>query len=248
MKDIIVVMPVANEEDTIAGLFDELLALPYPGLRIYPVIDCVSTDGTEAVIDRYEEETGRVRKQFFRESGGVASCYLYGFRKALGDGADYIVEMDAGGSHLPAELPRFIENLDKGYDCVFGSRFMKGGALRNDPLYRKLLSRGGTRLSNLVLGTSLTDMTSGFEAFRRGALERLRPDRFLSRGHIFQTEMRFYCRDLHYIEVPITYIFGGSSLRMKAVAEALGVLIQLKENEKRAVKGPGSESRLADRS
>ena len=239
MEKIIVVMPVANEEDTIAGLFDELLALPYPGLLVYPVIDRFSTDGTEAVIDRYEEETGRVRKQYFREADGVASCYLYGFQKALEDGAGYIVEMDAGGSHLPSELPRFIENLEKGYDCVFGSRFIKGGALRNDPLYRKLLSRGGTWLSNLVLGTGLTDMTSGFEAFRRGALERLRPDRFLSRGHIFQTEMRFYCRNLHSIEVPITYTFGGSSLRMKAVAEALKVLFQLKENEKKAVKDPG---------
>ena len=101
----------------------------------------------------------------------------------------------------------------------------------NDPLYRHALSLGGTLLSNIVLKTKYKDMTSGFEAFQKNVLENLNLDRFLSKGHIYQTEMRYYCRNYNYKEVPIHYIASGSSLKAKSVKEALTVLFQLKRNE-----------------
>ncbi len=61
---------------------------------------------------------------------------------ALANGADFIIEMDGGGSHLPSEVPRFVEKLKMGYDCVFGSRFLVEGGVINDPVYRKALSKG----------------------------------------------------------------------------------------------------------
>ncbi len=231
MKKIIVVMPVANEERTMSGVIEEILAIPYEGLMLYPVIDNFSKDRTEEIIRRYEN-TGRVKCIFYKESTGVISCYLEGFRKALEDGADYIIEMDGGKSHQPSEIPQFIEKLDEGYDCVWGSRFIKGGAIRNHPLYRRILSSGGTILSNLVLGTRLKDMTSGFEGFQRKILVNMDLNEFLSTGHMYQTEMRFYCRNYHCIEVPISYVGGTSSLKLKSVKEALHILFQLKKHEK----------------
>ena len=108
---------------------------------------------------------------------------------------------------------------------------MKGGSMREQPLYRRMLSQGGTFLSNFVLGTGLEDMTSGFEGFQRKILENLRLDQFLSRGHMYQTEMRYYCRNLRTIEVPIHYVGTASSLKASSVTEALRILFMLKKHE-----------------
>ena len=232
MKKTIIVMPVANEEESMGSVLEEILALPYDNLYVYPVIDNFSKDRTEEIIRDYEAKTGRVKCIFYKESRGVISCYLEGFRRALADGAEQIIEMDGGGSHSPKEIPQFIDNLEKGYDCVWGSRFVAGGDISNHPLYRRILSSGGTTLANVVLGTKLKDMTSGFEGFQRKVLEEMNLDQFLSTGHMYQTEMRYYCRNLHTIEVPIHYIGGSSSLKFKSVKEALRILFQLKKHEK----------------
>lgn len=230
-EKIIIVMPVANEEESMGRVLDEILALPYDNLYIYPVMDNYSKDNTENIIRSYEK-TGRVKLVFYKESRGVISCYFEGFRQALADGADKIIEMDGGGSHSPSEVPQFIEKLNEGYDCVWGSRFIEGGDISNHPLYRRILSGGGTWLANVVLGTKLKDMTSGFEGFKREILEKFDFDKFLSHGHMYQTEMRYYCRNYKTVEVPIHYIGGSSSLKLKSVTEALKILFKLKKHEK----------------
>ncbi len=230
MKKTIIVMPVANEEATMGKVIESILALPYDNLYLYPVIDSYSKDRTEEIIRSYEN-TGKVKCIFYKESRGVISCYLEGYRQALADGAECVLEMDGGGSHQPAEIPQFIEKLEEGYDCVWGSRFTKGGEMSHQPLYRRILSSGGTILANVVLGTRLKDMTSGFEGFQAHVLESMNLDRFLSTGHMYQTEMRFYCRRLNCVEVPIHYIGGDSSLKFKSVVEALSILFKLKKHE-----------------
>lgn len=231
MSKIIIIMPVANEESTMGEVIDEILALPYDDLYLYPIIDAYSKDRTEEIIRSYEK-TGRVKCIFYEKSRGVISCYFEGYRCALRDGADFIIEMDGGGSHRPSEIPQYIEAYKEGYECVWGSRFVKGGGIEHHPLYRRILSKGGTFLANLVLGTKLKDMTSGFEGFRREVLDKFDFDKFLSTGHMYQTEMRFYCRKYKAKEVPINYTGGKSSLKMKAVTEALSILFKLKKHEK----------------
>lgn len=233
MKKTIIVMPVANEEKTMREIIDRIMALPYDNLFLYPVIDSYSKDRTEEIIRNSENRyDGRVKCIFHHKSNGLISCYFYGFECALADGAEQIIEMDGGGSHSPDEVPLFIEKLENGYDCVWGSRFVEGGGITHHPLYRRMLSSGGTFLSNLVLKTKLKDMTSGFEAFKADVLKSMNFDKFLSTGHMYQTEMRYYCRNFKTVEVPINYIGGDSSLKFKAVAEALKILFKLKKNEK----------------
>ena len=230
MEKTIIVMPVANEEETMGSIIEEILALPYDNLFLYPVVDSYSKDNTESIIRSYEH-TGRVKCIFYKESRGVISCYLEGFRQAIADGAVRVLEMDGGGSHKPCEIPQFLDRLDDGYDCVWGSRFTEGGSMKSQPLYRRILSNGGTILSNLVLGTKLKDMTSGFEGFQVSVLEHLDLNEFLSTGHMYQTEMRYYCRGLNTIEVPIHYVGSASSLKFSSVTEALRILFQLKKHE-----------------
>lgn len=232
MEKTIIVMPVANEEETMGRIIEEILNLPYDNLYLYPVIDSYSKDKTENIIREYEKKTDRVKLIYYKESTGVISCYLEGFRQALADGAKRIIEMDAGGSHQPDEIPLFIQKLDEGYSCVWGSRFIEGGGISNHPLYRRILSSGGTILANIVLGTKLKDMTSGFEAFQAEVLQNLNLENFLSTGHMYQTEMRFYCRKEKTIEVPIHYVGSESGFKAATVVEALKILFKLKSHEK----------------
>jgi glycosyltransferase involved in cell wall biosynthesis len=231
MKKTVIVMPVANEGSTMEAVVNSILSLGYDNLYLYAVIDSYSKDNTEQILRDFEKNTDRVKCIFYTESRGVISCYLEGFRIALLDGAEQIIEMDGGGSHQTSEIPQFIEKLQEGYDCVWGSRFVEGGSISSQPLYRRILSGGGTFLSNLVLGTRYKDMTSGFEAFQRHVLESLNLKKFLSTGHMYQTEMRYYCRNFKTIEVPINYIGSSSSLKFKAVREALSILFKLKKHE-----------------
>ena len=104
------------------------------------------------------------------------------------------------------------------------------------------MSSGGTILANVVLGTRLKDMTSGFEGFQRYVLEDLKLDRFLSTGHMYQTEMRYYCRNYRTIEVPIHYVGSESSFRFKVVVEALRILFQLKKAGKSIYRDSGKRN------
>jgi glycosyltransferase involved in cell wall biosynthesis len=236
MKKTVISMPIANEESTIERLIDEIMALPYDNLFLYLIIDKYSKDNTEKIILSMENKYKRVKLLYNEKSTGVVSCYLYGFKEAIRTGAEWIIEMDAGRSHLPEEINQFIDKLSQGYECVWGSRYLQKGSITQHPMHRKLLSSGGTVLSNLVLGTKYVDFTSGFQAFKKEILDQFNFDEFLSKGHMYQTEMRFYCRNYKTIEVPIHYIGSKSSIRFKSVTEALRILFQLKNNEKRVHK------------
>lgn len=231
-----VVMPAANEEKTIMNTIEGIMGYEERPLHLYIVMDDYSKDSTEELIRKAMKIYDRLHLVFYKESKGVATCYLYGFKVALDEGADFIIEMDAGGSHNIEDIPKFLEKLDEGYSCVWGSRFIKGGGVKDLPVYRQFLSRGGTVLSNVVLGTSLKDMTSGFEAFKADVLKKMNLDLFLSRGHMYQTEMRYYCRNEKSVEVPIVYIGSESGLKFKSVTEALDILFRLKEYEKEVKK------------
>lgn len=227
-----VVMPAANEEKTIKNTIKSVMDFDERPLHLYIVIDDYSKDDTEKIIREEMKQYDRLHLVYYKESKGVATCYLYGFKVAIDEGADFIIEMDAGGSHNVKDIPKFLEKLDEGYSCVWGSRFIKGGGVKDLPMYRLFLSRGGTILSNAVLGTHLKDMTSGFEAFKAEVLKGMNLEKFLSRGHMYQTEMRYYCRDEKSVEVPIVYVGSDTVLKFKSVTEALNILFQLKKYEK----------------
>lgn len=236
MSKYAVVMPAANEEKTIMSTIEAVMGYEERPLHLYIVMDDYSKDATEDIIREAMKTYDRLHLVFYKESRGVATCYLYGFKVAIDEGADFIIEMDAGGSHNVADIPKFLEKLDEGYSCVWGSRFIKGGGVKDLPVYRLFLSRGGTVLSNIVLGTKLRDMTSGFEAFKADVLKKMNLDKFMSRGHMYQTEMRYYCRNEKSVEVPIVYIGSDTVLKFKSVTEALEILFKLKKYEKEVMK------------
>jgi dolichol-phosphate mannosyltransferase len=132
--------------------------------------------------------------------------------------------MDAGMSHDPAALPMFLRVLHEGNECAFGSRFINGGSIWQSTFKRRFLSKAGTFLSNFLLGTKMKDMTSGYQGFHVSVIRNLLQCNLLSKGHFYQTEVRYLMRKYRYIEVPIHYRAPSPNVSVKSVQNSLSVL------------------------
>jgi len=172
-----------------------------------------------------ERNEPRLRVIWAPEDRCVVDAYLRGYKEALDAGCDWILEIDAGFSHQPEDIPQFFDAMERGMDCVFGSRFI--GHFERSSIKRRIISWGGTKLANLLLGTRQTDMTSGFELFSRETLNMVIGRGIQSRAHFFQTEIKTYCRKLKFVEVPITYRAASPRLGLSAVKEAFRQLWRL---------------------
>ena len=225
-----IVSPMANEADTAVEFVDVMLGACAPygfdPLTFFAVVDRASHDATRAVLEAHTHEEPRLRVVWAPETRGVADAYVRGYREALAAGCDWILEMDAGFSHDPGALDAFFAAMAGGRDCVFGSRFLAGGS-NLGILRRRFVSRAGTVLANGLLGTRLTDMTSGYELFSRAALEAVLAKGIRSRGPFFQTEIKAGCRGLDVAEVPISYAGGVRAVGGGAIAESLANLSRL---------------------
>jgi dolichol-phosphate mannosyltransferase len=221
-----VVIPLANEEATVEQLLQRVLAQLGPLDRIFCVLDGKSKDRTMALVRGVSSLDPRVEAVWAPENRCVVDAYFRGFREALAAGCDWILEMDGGLSHSPEEIPRFLDAVGKGADFAAGSRFIRGGSYQGR-WSRRLLSRGGTMLANLLLGTRMKDMTSGFECFSRRALSRVVAQGVRSREHFFQTEIRYMLHSWFWVEVPITYYNPSISVGKAAILESVQNLLRL---------------------
>jgi dolichol-phosphate mannosyltransferase len=160
------------------------------------------------------------------EKLGLGPAYSAGFDRALADGAEVVVEMDADFSHDPADLPRLIEAIDNGADVAIGSRYVPGGATPDWPIGRRVISKGGNLYARIMLGIPTKDATAGFRAFRAGALRDLPYGTAEASGYGFQVEMAWRAHQLGMtvVEVPISFrdrTRGTSKMGTNIVVEAM---------------------------
>jgi dolichol-phosphate mannosyltransferase len=201
----LVVVPTYNEAENIADLAERILAQPVD-LDLL-VVDDASPDGTGDVVDDLTRKTGgRVRALHRREKLGLGTAYVAGFRDGLAKGYSFLAQMDADFSHDPDELPRLIGALAHA-DLVIGSRYVRGGGIRNWGPLRRLVSRGGSLYARLLLSLPVADATGGFRAWRRDALVGLGLDKVRSNGYSFQVEMAFraHRKGARIVELPIVF-------------------------------------------
>ncbi len=222
---------MANERDTAVPFVLEVLKecepFGFESVTFFAVLDRVSKDGTLDLLRDLEKERPDFRVVWAPENRSVVDAYLRGYREALDAGCDWILEIDAGYSHSPSDIPQFFKKMLEGYDAVFGSRFCPGGRISESSFKRRVISCGGTLLTNLMLGTKLKDMTSGFELFSRAALERALRRGIHSRGHFFQTEIKAHCHGLRITEVPIHYRAASNSVNNNVLKDAFRSLWRL---------------------
>ncbi|HEX6755657.1 MAG TPA: polyprenol monophosphomannose synthase [Mycobacteriales bacterium] len=220
---VLVVVPTYNEAENLEPLLTRLRAAVPEADAL--VVDDGSPDGTGRLADRLAAADGQIRVLHRTEKAGLGAAYIAGFRRALAEGYDVVVEMDADGSHAPEELPRLLSAL-RGADLVIGSRWVPGGQTRNWPLLRQVISRGGSLYSRAMLRFPVRDSTAGYRAFRRTVLEHLKLDEVASQGYCFQIDLAYKSwRDgFRVLEVPITFTereVGTSKMSPAIVAEAV---------------------------
>jgi dolichol-phosphate mannosyltransferase len=190
------------------------------------VVDDSSPDGTATVVRDLMADEPHIRLVQRPGRSGLASAYQEGFRVALDEGYDLVVEMDSDLSHDPSELPRLLDAAADGADLVVGSRYVPGGSVTNWSPARVALSRAGNTYARIMLGLPLHDATSGYRVYRRALLADLTASPIDSEGYGFQIELvlRAWQAGATLTEVPITFrerAHGHSKLSRRIVAEAL---------------------------
>ena len=223
MNEVSIVIAAYNEADTIAEI----------------VARCRQYGEVIVVDDASSDQTASLALQagatMLRHSSNthIKQSFVDGFRQALTMNSRYIIQMDAGLSHNPDEIPKLLAPLRENADMTIGSRFIKGGALINQPIHRRLLSQFGSALVRFATSMTIVDLTSGFKGYKGSVLSRLDSegvlDRLRSRAFAFQFELtsEIYSRGFTIEEVPITYQATKSSLDKAIVLEAICIWLRL---------------------
>jgi dolichol-phosphate mannosyltransferase len=219
----IVCLPTYEERENLEPMLRALGEVLGPADRVL-VIDDNSPDGTGELADRLAGELPFVDVLHRERKDGLGRAYIAGFRLALERGAELVLEMDCDFSHDPQDVPRLIAAA-RDADLVLGSRYVRGGGVRDWGLVRRLISRGASLYTQLLL-MPVRDATGGFKCFRREVLEALDLDAIGSRGYMFQIEATFRVRRLGFrvLEIPITFAdreVGGSKMSRSIVLEAV---------------------------
>jgi dolichol-phosphate mannosyltransferase len=220
-----VCLPTYNERENLPRMIAALATVLREGDRVL-VIDDDSPDGTGEVADSLAAEHAFVDVLHRPAKEGLGRAYIAGFHRALADGAELVLEMDADLSHDPNDVPRLIEAAENGADLVLGSRYVPGGSTRNWGLVRRLISRGGSVYTALFLRMGVKDPTGGFKCFRRAVLEHLDLDAITPRGYAFQIETTYRVKQAGFqvVEIPITFAdreVGQSKMSRSVVLEAI---------------------------
>jgi dolichol-phosphate mannosyltransferase len=220
---ILVIVPTYNEADNIEPIVARVRD-SVPEAHIL-VADDNSPDGTGDLADKLAAADEQVHVLHRKGKEGLGAAYIAGFHRGLREGYGVLVEMDADGSHQPEELPRLLNALGSA-DLVLGSRYVKGGAVKNWPRSREVLSRGGNIYTRLAIGVPLRDATGGYRAFRRETLEGIGLEHVASAGYCFQVDLawRALRKGFRVVEVPITFVErerGQSKMSRAIVAEAM---------------------------
>ena len=232
----LIVTPTYNEKTNLPRFISAVRGA-FPEAHIL-VVDDNSPDGTGKIADDIAAKDPNVRVMHRPGKLGLGTAYTQAFEKGLGEGYDRFFEMDADLSHDVRYLPDFVRALDDGADVVIGSRNIPGGGVEGWGMHRHVISKGGSLYSRTILGLPVKDLTSGYKAFTRRALETIDLGTVKSNGYSFQIEMTYRAvkRGMKVKEVPIVFVDrteGKSKMSRRIFVEAMGVVWRLRADSMR---------------
>jgi dolichol-phosphate mannosyltransferase len=230
MPKALVITPTFNESENVRQLIDEVLKQD-SSLEIL-IVDDNSPDGTANIVKEIQKNNSRVHVMERPRKMGLGTAYVAGFKFAIANGFDFMIEMDADFSHNPNELPNFLRLMNE-YDLVIGSRYINGVRIMNWPIRRLILSYGANVYTRIVTGMNIKDATGGFKCFRRKVLESINLDDVHSNGYAFQIEMNYKAWRKHFrlYEHPIIFMdrtLGQSKMSKNIIYEAIWMVWRLK--------------------
>ena len=220
-----VCLPTYDERANLERMLRALGDVLREGDRVL-VIDDSSPDGTGELADALARELPFVSVLHRAQKEGLGPAYIAGFRRALDEGAELVLEMDCDFSHDPQDVPRLIAAVEEGADIAIGSRYVPGGRVGDWGLVRRAISRGGSLYTALFLHMGVKDPTAGFKCIRRRVLETIDPDTISSKGYAFQIETTYRAKRAGFriVEIPITFddrVTGVSKMNRRIVLEAV---------------------------
>ncbi|HWD80396.1 MAG TPA: polyprenol monophosphomannose synthase [Kribbella sp.] len=227
LAKIVVVVPTYNERENLPVLAGLLSDLNLPGLELL-VVDDNSPDGTGDVADELAKESpDKVGVLHRTVKDGLGRAYVAGITRALDEGADIVIQMDADLSHPASVIPTMVDILrttDAG--VVIGSRYVPGGSAAAEwGWHRRALSAWANFYVNAILRLHVKDATAGFKAWKADTLRWIDVASIASNGYSFQVEMNYRTvkRGLKIAETPIRFeerTEGVSKMSLKVQLES----------------------------
>lgn len=225
MSDSIVVIPTYNEKENIENMIRKVMSFEKQFDVL--IVDDGSPDGTGNIVKELQKEFDN---RIFLESRsgklGLGTAYIHGFKWSINKKYDYIFEMDCDFSHNPEDLIRLYNACAiEGADVSIGSRYCKGGKVKNWPLKRILMSYFASVYVRVILLISIKDTTAGFKCYKREVLEKINLDSVIFKGYAFQICMKYAAikHGFKITEVPITFVdrlYGVSKMNSGIFKEA----------------------------
>jgi dolichol-phosphate mannosyltransferase len=221
-----VCLPTYNERDNLEPMVRALGEQIDTDRDRVLVIDDNSPDGTGDVATALAAELPWVEVLHREEKAGLGTAYIAGFRHALAERAELVLEIDCDFSHDPKEVPRLIATCETGADLALGSRWVEGGGTVGWGRGRMFVSRGGSLYARTILGVDVRDLTGGFKCFRRTVLETIDLEAIGAKGYGFQIETTYRAlrAGFRVVEIPITFVdrrVGESKMDGSIVVEAM---------------------------
>ena len=231
-SDKVVIIPTYNEKENVEKIIRAVLSLEEKFDIL--IIDDGSPDGTADIVKNLQiefknslhilERTGKL---------GLGTAYITGFKWAVENNYEYIIEMDADFSHDPNDLPKLYNACKEGADLSIGSRYCNGISVINWPIGRVIMSYYASTYVRTVLGMNVYDTTAGFKCFKRKVLETIDFDRIKMKGYGFQIEMKYNTYKLGFTikEVPIIFVDrteGTSKMSSGIFGEAFWGVLKMK--------------------
>lgn len=231
MNKALVIIPTYNEIENVEAIITAVLE-QNEDFDIL-IVDDGSPDGTGAKVKELQLNTNRIH--LLERSGklGLGTAYLAGFRYAIENKFDYIFEMDADFSHPPKDLNHLYAACKNGADVAVGSRYTKGGGVKDWSNYRLFLSRGASLYVRMITFMPVMDPTAGFKCYRRKVLETIDLNIIKSIGYAFQIEMKYaaYRNGFKIVEVPIIFVDrerGTSKMDTSIIKEAISGVLNMR--------------------
>ena len=236
MSDALVIIPTYNEKENVESIIRAVFGLDQDFDIL--IVDDGSPDGTADIVKRLQKEyEGQLHIMERSGKQGLGTAYIAGFKWALEKSYAYIFEMDADFSHNPKDLPRlYTACANEGADLSVGSRYVKGGKVKNWPFLRWLMSYFASVFVRLVLWFKVKDTTAGFKCYTRKVLETIDLDNIQFVGYAFQIEMKYTAmkHGFKIKEVPITFIDrqkGESKMSMAIFKEAFWGVFKMRKKK-----------------
>lgn len=237
MSNTLIIVPTFNEKENIEQIIRNIFSLKKPFDIL--VVDDTSADGTYQIVQNLQFEfQNRLFLEIRPEKNGLGAAYIHGFKWALKNKYEYIIEMDADFSHPIEKLETLYNTCHIGnYDLVIGSRYVKGGKINNWDIKRLLLSYFASKYVRIITGIPVKDTTAGFVCYKRIVLKTINLDEIQFVGYAFQIELKYkaWKNKFKIKEIPITFIdriHGKSKMNGSIISEAVFGVLKMRFNLK----------------